>query len=272
MMNRKITLTLSCLIGVVLLWLLAREYNPSSDEKQTSESKLPDNSLDNTNRDFAQHQNQGAIRDKKSSPKIPVTGTAKLREGYELDLEKDNSFEKNSPFKFFGTGGVGRLLGEDGSVLLQSDDQQAIFSVRVNPSLSNVLALGGSSPSHVFSKSGELLAVLPKAPAKGQINFGGWHWISQDVLVGNSGDLIPHKHDPEEHGAEGTCEGCYAPLTSNTRLYTFNVETREMGEVALPDQLQGKRFTILRAVYDGTLEIAAEEESYVGWVKINAEE
>jgi len=257
---------------VGLLWLLTQEYNPSSNKNQTSESKLPENSLDNTNRNFVQHQNWGAIREKKSSPKFPVTATAKLREEYELDLVKDNSFDKKSPFKFFGSGGVGKLLGKDGGVLLQSDDQQAIFSIRVNPSLSNVLALGGSSPSHAFSKSGELLAVLPKAPAEGQINFGGWHWISDDVLVGNSGDLIPHKHDPEKHGAEGTCEGCYAPLTSNTRLYTFNVKTKEMGEVALPEQLQGKRFTILRAVYDGTLEIADEEESYMGWVKINAEE
>ena len=114
--------------------------------------------------------------------------------------------------------------------------------------------------------------MLPKAPTDGQINFGGWYWVSDNVLVGNSGDLIPHKHDPEKHGAEGACEGCYAPLTSNTRLYTFNVETKEMGEVALPDQLQGKRFTILRAVYDGTLEIVDEEESNVAWFEISAEE
>jgi len=270
-MNRKIILTWCCILIVGLFWLFTRRSDPSGDKSHTDEPKSPKSYLDTATNSLERRQNQNTTRVKKSSS-LPVVAKAKLITEYKLDLERDNSFDEKSPFKFFGSGGAGKLLGEDGSVFLQSDEEQAIFSVRVNPSLSNIVALGGSSPSHVFSKSGELLAVLPKAPTDGQINFGGWHWVSDIVLVGDSGDLIPHKHDPEKHGAEGTCEGCYAPLTSNTRLYTFNVKTKEMGKVALPGQLQGKRFTILRAVHDGTLEIADEEESYVGWFQINVEE
>ncbi|MEN8695097.1 MAG: hypothetical protein ABF334_09840 [Akkermansiaceae bacterium] len=272
MMNRKIILTLSCLLVIGLLWLLTKESNLSRNGSQIGESKSPKKQLDTAIHHLEQSQSKKENRGERNEFKLPIVAKSELREEYKLDLEKDNFFDKQSPFKFFGSGGVGKLLGKDGSLLLQSNEQQAIFSIRVNPSLSNVVALGGSSPNHAFSKNGKLLAVLPKAPAQGQINFGSWHWVSDDVLVGDSGDLIPHKHDPEKHGAEGICEGCYAPLTSNTRLYTFNVKTKEMGEVALPEQLQGKRFTILRAVYDGTLEIADEEESYMGWVKINPEE
>ena len=271
MMNKKSILALGFLVVVGLFWVFLKKENTGSFETPKSSSRQS-KTLENLVSDTSISRNDNR--------QLPIVAKAELKEEYELDLNQEINFKKSNPYKLIARGKIaGKVKGEDGLTLVKASGESVIFRVNVSPNYKNFVTslgwLGSSAKSggdRVYDSQGNLVVELPKKPTVKQIKFGGWNWVSDIVLVGDSGDLIPHKHDSEKHGAEGTCEGCYAPLTSNTRLYTFNVKTKEMGEIALPKQLQGKQFTILRAVYDGTLEIADEEESYVGWFKINVEE
>jgi hypothetical protein len=187
------------------------------------------------------------------------------RTDYMPDRDAQALAQKDVPYECRGGGGEGRVTDRVGGVILESTKEFGIFGASVSPAGTWIFAHGGSAKNLVFTPGKEEKQWLPTAPpGKNMLGFGSWHWINDHMLVGEAGteklgvDGLPVK--TEDNVAE-------------SKLYIYDINTRELAEVALPAELKGQVFGVIESSGDGHLFIGIEsprddDKFKEGWFKI----
>lgn len=190
---------------------------------------------------------------------------------YKIDPIALNREKENPPFEFRGGAGTGRVIDQQGSVLLESSKEIAIFAATVSPDKKNVLVRGGDSGTLVFEPSTGRKIRLPSYPPEPNILFiGDWHWISPNLLFGISGVEKVFHEGPHEN-----C--CNDNNVAQTKFYTFDLLTEQLSEVAMPSAVTQPVVNVLEVMSDGHIHLQNEipqegvEPADLGWFKIDAE-
>lgn len=174
---------------------------------------------------------------------------------------------ENPQFQFIGNDAVGRVVDQNGKVLIESGKEIAILGIAIGPASKRLLVAGGDAINFILTPSENQKLKLPVyPPGANMLGFGSWHWISETKLLGVSG--------VQALNAKGTpvncCEG---HNVAQTKLYVYDVIAQQLAEVALPSKVTQSVVNVTEVSPDGHVHLFHEEphvgtEQDLGWFKI----
>jgi hypothetical protein len=173
--------------------------------------------------------------------------------------------QKDVPYECRGGGGNGRVVDRDGNVVFESSNEIWIYGASAGTDGKHVLIEGSDAKNLVLNPAkGERRWLPSMPPGTNMLCFGSWHWVSDHMLVGEAGI--------QKLKANGS------PVMDDdnvaaSNLFIYDMDTRELAEVALPAELKGKVFGVIESSGDGHLFIGIEsprddDKFKEGWFKI----
>lgn len=189
---------------------------------------------------------------------------------YKWNPKQEAEHKKALPFKLLGGGTESaRVVDADGKVLFASTATMGIYGLDVSPNKKRFVVWLGDGKSRVFEPHSGFVLDLPASPGQpNRVGFGGWRWLSDDLLVDTSGVLAL-----DEAGKPlGGCEG---HNLSSTQMFAFRVSTRALSLVRKPESVKASVFRINRVSSDGYIELVMDGTHLapgrsVGWYRVNA--
>jgi hypothetical protein len=258
-----ITLILVVLLAAFLLRLPDKPV-PFNDPKTVKEKSLKGES-----------QTKPTDTDVKSKSQVASLLPLKTMTAieYKIDPIALNREKENPPFEFRGGAGTGRVIDQQGRVLLESSDERGIFGASVSPDQKKVLVDAANSTGGncvVLEPGANRIIKLPARPPSSNMFSLAWHWISPNLLFGISGVEKVFHEGPHEN-----C--CNDNNVAQTKFYTFDLLTEQLAEVAMPSAVTQPVVNVLEVMSDGHIHLQNEnpqegvEPADLGWFKIDAE-
>jgi len=253
-MKRSLILGLVLMMFIAAIWLAYRS-RPVSDEQYRTQKESGLISGPQTD--------ERARTMRGPSPKhLPLVQMNE--KPYVVDRVAQSRSHEKPPFEFRGGPGTGRVIDQEGKVLMDSGDDISIFGADVGPDREHVLIKGGEGINYLMNPAAGLKTKLPTTPPGGLNMFPfDWYWIGERSLLGVSG--------VERLGPDGK------PVKSDdnvaeSRLYVYDLMTKQLSEVALPAKFTHAVFTVMEAIPDGHVHLGLEESEYTSWCEIAAPE
>lgn len=190
---------------------------------------------------------------------------------YKIDPIALDQERENPPFEFRGGAGTGRVIDQQGRVLLESSDERGIFGASVSPNKSKVLVDAANSTGGncvVLEPEVNRMVKLPARPPITNMFSLTWHWIGPNLLFGISG--------VEKVFPEGPHENCSNDdNVAQTKFYTFDLLTEQLSELAMPSSVTRPVVSVLEVMSDGHIHLQQSTphegvDSDLGWYKIQA--
>lgn len=173
---------------------------------------------------------------------------------------------ENPPYEFRGQGTSGKVVDQQGKVLMESGEGIGIFDVVVGPDKHLILVKAGDAVNFILNPSTGLNIQLPVYPlGKNMLGFD-WHWLGETKLLGLSGvKLLNAKGDPVS-----SCEG---NNVAQTKIYVYDITSQKLTEVDLSSSIKHSVVTVVEVINDGHLHLIYEnphgkENKDLGWFKI----
>lgn len=191
---------------------------------------------------------------------------------YKIDSIALNRERENPPFEFRGGAGTGRVIDQQGRVLLESSDDRGIFGATVSPDKKKVLVDAANNTGGncvVLEPEANRMVILPARPPSANMFSLAWHWIGPNLLFGISGIEKVFHEGPHEN-----C--CNDNNVAQTKFYTFDLLTEQLSEVVMPDAVTQPVVNALEVTSDGHIHLQHETRQEgvdpdLGWFKIDAE-
>lgn len=199
--------------------------------------------------------------------KLPRVEMAQVAHATDMPAKAGSS--ENLPFKFFGNDAVGRVVDQNGRVLIESGKEIGILGVAVSPNQQMVLVEGGDAVNFVLTPStGSKIKLPVYPPGANMLGFGAWHWISENKLLGESGVQALNAK-----GAPMNC--CEGHNVAQTKLYVYDVTTQKLAEVTMPSKATQPVVNVVDVSSDGHVHLVHEvphvgTQQDLGWFKIDA--
>jgi hypothetical protein len=175
---------------------------------------------------------------------------------------------ENLPFKFYGNDAVGRVVDQNGRVLVESGQEIGILGIAVSPNQQMILIEGGDAVNFLLKPStGDKVKLPVYPPGANMLGFGAWHWISENKLFGESGVQVLN--------AEGSPTACCESLSvTSTMFYVYDVISQRLSEVIMPSNLNGFVLIVVDVTSDGNVHLAYDiphvgTRQDLGWFRID---
>lgn len=188
---------------------------------------------------------------------------------YNWNPKQEAEHKKSLPFKLLGGGTESaRIVDSAGNVLISRTPGHGIYGLDVSPGKKRFVVLLGDGKSRVFEPQSGLVIDLPSSPASpNMVGFGGWRWLSDDLLITISGVLAL-----DEAGKPLSC--CEGHNLSSTQMFAYRVSTRALSPVNQPESIKASVFRINRVSSDGHVEVVMDGTHLapgrsVGWYRVN---
>ncbi len=268
---RIVLLALAVLTFVTWYWL---KPSKSKAEAGAVSAEEVNSTVDEPTRK-SQLRQDAQIRDKEND----IVRELDQKPSYQMTVAKssfdpvaDAEYKKTLPFQIFASGGIGKIVDQDGKIILQSDTKNAIFKIEVSPDRTRIAVHRGSGKYDIIKpSSGETIRLPQQPPGENMLGFGSWHWIDDKTLIGVSGKTIPHNHDHAGHR-------CEEPRISQSVLYRYDLNERKISQVALPPGLDTEIVSVRAVDEAGKVQLwpDGQGESYtdasLGWFEIRPTE
>jgi hypothetical protein len=151
---------------------------------------------------------------------------------------------------------------------MASGEGIGIFGASVAADQKQVLIKAGDGINFVMdSVTGDKAQLPLTPPGRDMMGFEDWYWINDQKLLGVSGILA---HDagpaPSDH--------CPEPHASQTKVYLYDVPTKQLREVAFADEDLGPVFFVTEVSNDGSIHVFGEglkDGTYpdLGWFQVD---
>lgn len=185
-----------------------------------------------------------------------------------FDPITDAKKQESLPFRMFGSGGIGKIVDNNGKIIAQSDANNGIFGCKISPDQKRIVIYRGDADFDLIEPSTGEKSRLPQQPEGDNVlGFSSWNWTSNETLVGISGKTIPFSDDQVGTDRE-------EPIISRSIIYVYDLKTRTTSEVALPFGLRSKTVSISAVDDAGNVQLRPEgrEESFtdqsLGWFEL----
>ena len=197
------------------------------------------------------------------APSVPLQKT-----DYVQDPARVARAHENLPFEFRGGGTSGRVVDHDGNVLMESGKEIRIYGVSVSPDRRRVLVEGGNAINFILNPETQGKIQLPiRPPGTNMLAFGSWYWVSDHMLVGESGvqklgdDGLPVKSDDN---------------VAQSKIYVFDITTKKLAEVTLPSGVLTQVFGVVEVSPEGYVLLVDEATGddrprQSGWFKVGGQ-
>ena len=166
---------------------------------------------------------------------------------------------KDVPYRLEGgVSGEGQIVDKAGNVILESGPKTGIHIIgcEVSPNGKRLLVHGGDGRNLILDETTGFNIILPLKPRRAHTTgFASWHWIGDEILIGESGD----EGFPARAGIKG--EG---KTMSQSRLYLYRIGRRDLVEVYRPKFLLGRVFSISQARSDGHIRLVDVDAETTG--------
>ena len=189
---------------------------------------------------------------------------------YKIDPIALNREKENPPFEFRGGAGTGRVIDQQGRVLLESSDERGIFGTSVSPDKKKVLVDAANSTGGncvVLEPEANRMIKLPARPPSANMFSLAWHWIGPNLLFGISGvEKVLHE------GPHENC--CNDNNVAQSKFYTFDLLNEQLSEVSMPSAVTQPLVNVLEVMSDGHIHLQHETPQVgidpdLGWFKID---
>jgi len=183
-----------------------------------------------------------------------------MKEGnYVVDYAALSRSLENPPYEFRGGAGIGRVIDKEGKVLLDSGKEIGIFGAVVGPNREHVLVEGAEGKNFVLTPATGGKLKLPVCPPGANMFPLDWDWIGEQSLLGKSG--------VERLGPDGKPVKTEDNV-AESKLYVYDLKTKQLSEVALPEKFTHAVFGVMEVIPDGHVHLALEGSEYTSWCKI----
>ena len=160
-----------------------------------------------------------------------------------------------------GSGTRGTIRDQQGNLIWRATQDYPVYSISISPDDGKLAVGAGDGNAYIITSKGEKIADLPQFPQEaGMLGFGNWVWLDNDRVLGESGT-----QNLDENGNSVEC--CVDHNMSENRFYVYNLKTMQIGEVQLPESLQGTAVSIGKILKTGEIQIGHEGDGF-GWYQV----
>lgn len=215
--------------------------------------------------------NPPAEKDSAEIPKserglVSVVSARKAKSAPDPVVESRNY--KAPLIRFIGDGTSGKVVGPDGRTLMASGNGIGIFGASVAADQKQVLIRAGGGINFVMdSVTGDKVQLPLTPPGHDMMGFETWYWVNDQKLLGVSGI---EAHDTET----APSDHCPEPHASQTKLYLYDVPTKQLREIAFSDEDLGLVFSVTEVSHDGSIHIFGDGRKEggsrdLGWFRVD---
>lgn len=156
-----------------------------------------------------------------------------------------------------------QIVDSQNRSVLRASPEQTIIECAISPSGNQILVYYGNSDYAVYEpKSDQQIALPSRPPGDGKTAFSAWHWIDDDLILGEAGDELGPK---QEMPGEDT-------MAIRSRLYIYNLERRTLANVRLPEDISTTNFVVMMVRPDGYVHLQSaandNDPKDLGWFKL----
>lgn len=234
--------------------------NQRIESAQTVDAETLEQSLDHTSSETITRNPEALNR------LVEGTGDV-LTQVAEAEVRAKRNQPQSEVYKLLGRGASGRIVTQDGTVILKSGPDIMLIDSAESPDQKRILARGGDAIAYVINPEQSSRIQLPSAPPEeGMLGFGGWYWVDDETLIGVSGV----QSIDEETGAPVSC--CAKHNVERTILYLFDVETETLEAAVSGGGDLPLFFSIAEASRSGHIHLISEDpheetETDLGWYR-----
>jgi hypothetical protein len=268
MKNSKLIVTITVAIIVICIWIfrsnLIQSIDKSSDQtkkKVTLPQKKSTQSI--FKEDVEVDRDNEVVEDSPYQLKaVKISYTP---------IARNIVLKKNSAYRFYGSGGRGRILNTDDEVIMETDIENELFMFNINlsPDQKKVLIYRGGISYDIFDPVSIDSISLPEKPSgANMLGFHSWDWIDNTKLLG-----IAYEQATLPESNNKTKCGCEGPRLVGSVLYIYDLNTQQMSAVNLPRNF-GERILLVNEVDStGKIQIGSEDhtthrDSVLGWFEL----
>lgn len=178
-------------------------------------------------------------------------------------INPPNEADKIQSEKFYagGSGTRGAIRDQEGNLVWRATLQNPVYSISMSPDDKKIVAGAGDGKAYVITNKGEKITDLPQfPPGKDMLGFGNWVWLDNNRLLGESG-----VQNFDENGQEIGC--CQGHNMSETQFHVYDLRTKEMEEMQLPEDLRGRVVNVGKVLKTGELQLGHAGDEF-DWYKV----
>jgi hypothetical protein len=173
-----------------------------------------------------------------------------------------------SPFRLVGRGRSARIVHSKSDKVISPPPERGIYGFSPSPSGDYLLIYYGDADYEIRFSDSEQIIHLPSVPnSPNPVGFG-WHWLSNDILIGIGG--IGYGADSKP---ESKC--CDQHTVSESLIGVYRLSDMSFSLVDLPIAIKGKVFDLGTRSSSGTVELLSsghvDDGKSLGWFSISPE-
>ena len=210
--------------------------------------------------------------------KTPLTSTAeaptyRITEAVSTsDPAEHAKRQENAPFRIQGRGSKAKIVSADGRIIMEADPTVGIYGCSVSPNGMHIAVYYGDANYEIVTPGADETITLPqKPPGKNLLGFASWSWLDDQKLLAVSGKVLAFRANQVGPARE-------EPMISRSVLYIYDLNEKQLSEVALPPELQRKTFSVDAVDEVGKVRIRPEgrkvsyTDATLGWFEIHPTE
>jgi|GEM_PF-2462863 len=141
----------------------------------------------------------------------------------------------------------GSVKNTKGEVVFQASEELPMLVLKSRGGIENILIISSNRNAFVINPNTSLRLSLPQQPPGFEMKgFETWELIDNETLIAEYNVRYSIMN-----GNRVNC--CRGHDIKETKLYSFNLRSRELTEVDLPNSLKGTAFTISGVANDGAV-------------------
>jgi hypothetical protein len=259
----KHTLIIALLGAALLLWWFLNhepETRSQAERKQSNEKAVPAPSA-NEKREVEQPEPQQSVVERSDQPAHEIS---RVNVAFDPDAEAKSKIAE--PYRLIGQGsGAAKIVDKSGKVVLEADPKVGIYGCSVSPDGEHIAVDCASAGSIILEpKTGNKITLPKRPPGENKFVFESWYWIDDNTLVAESGD---HKLDVLGRPVKSDDN------VSQSRLYLYSLNQKQLDEVQLPKDLGAKVFSIAYVSSKGYVHLVTDDPTAtrapdLGWFEL----